>query len=58
MKPAPSVSHTDTESKKMLIEIPAMLLDAGLLSAGIAVVAGGIAVAVLMIDYAYDRVKE
>ena len=42
----------------MLIEIPAMLLDAGLLSAGIALVAGGLAVAVLMIDYAYDRVKE
>ena len=42
----------------MLIEIPGMLLDAGLLSAGIAVVAGGLAAGVLLLDYAFDKVKE
>ena len=42
----------------MLIEIPAMLLDAGLLSAGAVVVAAGLTVSVLLLDYAFDKVKE
>lgn len=42
----------------MIIEIPVMLIEAAGLSAGIAVVAGGLAVSVLMIDYAYDKVRE
>lgn len=42
----------------MLIEIPALLCDAGIASAALVAVSGAIAAGVTMIDYAFDRVKQ
>ena len=42
----------------MIMEIPALLCDATTTSAALAIVSGGIAVGVVLIDIAFDRVKE
>lgn len=42
----------------MLIEIPGALLSVAGISAGAVVVAAGLTVSVLLLDYAFDKVKE
>lgn len=42
----------------MIVEIPVILVQAGTASSALTLVAAGIAVSVLFIDYAFDRVKE
>lgn len=42
----------------MIVEIPVMVIEAGVASASLLLVGGGLAGAVLMIDHAFDKVKE
>ena len=42
----------------MIVEIPFILVEVGTVSASLTLVAAAIAVSVLMIDFAFDRVKE
>ena len=42
----------------MIVEIPVILVQAGTASAALGFVAAAIAASVLLIDFAFDRVKE
>ena len=42
----------------MIVEIPVILVQAGTASSALTLIAAGIAASVLLIDYAFDRVKE